>query len=866
MSDKFRKTIPLRITLSDGEMPTARKLTAIAEQTRNGNALLEKAIGDPWTQSGDSIYTNWPLQIPNLARSMGQNKLLNPAIFPASGQYTYQDEVGNRFLGKNEGDLLFATDAVSSISNLGGSVFGTRVSNEYDVTASGEYWVDSTTGRFKTFLTLTASDAISYTVDPTTWTLDDRTLPGVIPDPRQDGHFTSCRISSSAGKYYIHLPPRMPLTLDSVDSPYRYPVSGVAGVVDNMDSTVGSPPKYYQHTTSGLDGAGANFYRYSLPRELTAVWAGLSEGDKIPEGSIQLFDGATGTIVEDAVFYRASTSSGDWIMEVASANFTLSGLVTTTDEETNYNSNLYVLTNGSPVSNNIQTLWSSMLTHDHSNSGVLDKPISHNDLLNQNPPTSAYTAHSSRYPTYLNQWAPSQWSNDPHISLLNRAGSQETSARVRDNNNNAMLGHLVMANSAEVDTTSGIFLSSGFENDSFRICFGDVDGPSIYAVSGVGITISGMADQVGLTVSGVGTNAAAIKGTGLGTGTGVLGYGSVGVKGTGLSAGDIGVQGFGFGDGNGVEGYASTSGYGVAGFSSTNEDSYGIYGLGADSATNARAGGYLKGGVSSGSSTGGLALLANGGNCTSSGNGGLGIETEGGSASGVGNGGVGIKATGGDGTIDAVGGEFIGGTNRASINLTPKGEPTDYAAGDIYVDENTHSLGVHDGTQFLYPIRNLFTAKTSTLLKGAATAITKVTLATLLYDHIRIGTTIRVRVMGEYTGHTGAALTHSIRLNEGVSGDVVSLTSSSHNSNTGKRVYLDAEITFRSLGSASLYGSGLISTQYTTTNTLELAEQSSALNLSGLPDVDIIYDIGGLASGDIFYIRTCTIDIGNEPL
>jgi len=58
MADKFRRTFPLAITFSDGELPTNQKLTSLANQARNGLGVIESAIGDLWNHSTDPAYTS----------------------------------------------------------------------------------------------------------------------------------------------------------------------------------------------------------------------------------------------------------------------------------------------------------------------------------------------------------------------------------------------------------------------------------------------------------------------------------------------------------------------------------------------------------------------------------------------------------------------------------------------------------------------------------------------------------------------------------------------------------------------------------------------------------------------------------------
>ena len=106
MADKFRKTIPLKITFTDGELPEPEKLSALSNQVRNGTDLLEKAMGDLWNQSGDADLNKYPLQIPNLARTLGEAKYMNPAWVPiADTDLLYEQRLGEDFNGLNSGYL-----------------------------------------------------------------------------------------------------------------------------------------------------------------------------------------------------------------------------------------------------------------------------------------------------------------------------------------------------------------------------------------------------------------------------------------------------------------------------------------------------------------------------------------------------------------------------------------------------------------------------------------------------------------------------------------------------------------------------------------------------------------------------------------
>ena len=152
MSDKFRSVAPLSITLAESEMPTGNKLTAIVSQQKAGFSLLEKAIGDIFNQSGDSLLYNYPLQIANIARIIGEQKYMNPAIFKVINEFDYVDNVGNAHQNLNEGYLQFKPkDGTSMTATGGNTILVTEQTNEYDVLSSGDYWVDYNTGKIKSF-------------------------------------------------------------------------------------------------------------------------------------------------------------------------------------------------------------------------------------------------------------------------------------------------------------------------------------------------------------------------------------------------------------------------------------------------------------------------------------------------------------------------------------------------------------------------------------------------------------------------------------------------------------------------------------------------------------------------------------------
>jgi hypothetical protein len=512
MTDKLRKTQPTKITFADGEQPSSSKLNALADQSRNGSNIIERAVGDPWNQSGDSLLTSTPTQIPNISRMIGENKYLNPAIFPMSKTFLFREAIGTTYDGKTEGYLTFIPGATPSYTARGTASgrFTTLKGNEQDVQSSGDFWIDPFTGRFRLNDPLTGGEILEYQVDPQShWSAGTEGLPGIIPDPRQT-EFTSVRVEGTigAGPYYIHLPPRRPLNftvsgLDydgDVSRPDRYPKdveiehfvldeSNQARVVPGGGSGKDGHTGYLYWQAENWGGVFSTFalddeyYRYSLPKEI--LDGTFSAGEEYPSGYMYLWNKTTGTIIEDVVFKKPSDGNPrKWVIEVESSEFDFT--TTYVDPEdgeaesaTAYNdSNLVLITCGSPLARSLWRLTSDFQNHRHGRNRVMDTVISHNSLIEMDPPVDdTANEHYGRYPTYLGPWEASRWNNDPHDSLLSRAGSQSDPTRQRDQFNNAMLGNLILANA---DTAGGEnYLDDTVPDNSFGIYFGDLTGASI---------------------------------------------------------------------------------------------------------------------------------------------------------------------------------------------------------------------------------------------------------------------------------------------------------------------------------------------------------------------------------------------------
>lgn len=553
MADKLRRTQPLNISFSDGEQPSSAKLTAIATQSRIGSSVLERAIGDLWNQSGEPMLIDYPNQIPNLARMIGENRYLNPAWVNVTDDFEFDEHIGTRNPGEVTGYLNWAPKDGTTPSGVSGSQFGngSRKNNEYEVgdplngdVQPNEWFASSVDGKFRVNSVLAGTEVVRYTIDPTTWELSNEVLPGVIPDPRQV-EFTSCRVEFESGRYLLHLPPRRPLTFSSFGNGFegeeskvsKYPNSSEISDSNNFATTTATPFKYWQaYTDSGTLALSHNHYRYKLPNEILNNYNSIDEGTEFPRGYFYIYNKSTKTIIDDVVFTKpVGTGGAQWIIEVSSSEFDFSTVATADESEASYNtSNLVLITCGSPLA---RTLWqtsSKLLNHQHDNTGDHTTMMLHSSLKDVNPPTSDYDVndHDSRYPTYLPHWSSSRWEKDDHVYLLSRAGSQGTSSsRRRDPNDNAMLGHLVIANS--VPDSDNIFLDPDVPNNSFKIAFGSLEGASIQnTTSGLEViqTVNGATglhvqagpgNSTGLVVNSLG-NLPTIYAKSLGTGPSII--------------------------------------------------------------------------------------------------------------------------------------------------------------------------------------------------------------------------------------------------------------------------------------------------------------------------------------------------------
>lgn len=501
MADKYRRTAPLNITFADGERPSAVKLSALSTQYHNALGLVEKAIGDIWSQGGDQWLDGYPLQIANLARMIGESKYQNPAIYcltgdvatplPLSRSFQYTENLTSKYGGKSTGYLLYKPVTGAAQINFteggGNGYFTTLVASEHLVLSAGQYYINTSNGYFRTYSPIDSASTtttLTYPVCPTSdWNWDMELVPGVIPDLRQTT-FTGCRIEQTNGKFFLLLPPRQPLTLATKEAPLNYPPSGDWSLNKAIVLST-SDLKFWQ--SSVVNAIAHEHYRYSFPTEIRTQLT-QPAGTVLPDGFLYLFDLTNRTIIENVVFKIPTEgiySGQNWVLEVSSTTYNFTPLVTGSETEANYSaSNLGLITVGAPIHRALDRLTSAFLSHEHGNTSNLSTPISHSSLKEQNPPVAANNEHSARYPTYLSAWPASYWNNDDHTSLLSRAGSQGT--LVRDANDNAMLGDLILASSVG---SGGIFLNN--TSPSRKLIFGTFTGPYINAPSGTALAFFG---------------------------------------------------------------------------------------------------------------------------------------------------------------------------------------------------------------------------------------------------------------------------------------------------------------------------------------------------------------------------------------
>lgn len=522
MADKFRTTYPINVTFADGEQPTSRKLNAINTQAKNGLALVERALGDVWNQSGDSVYASHPVRIPNLARVLGDQAKMGakfpvPDMSPGESIVIRQDGVEP----VTELQLDFKAKA-----NVGGvletfilaqSAYTTRVNSRAEVNASNKFYIDAANSKIYLGSPWPLT-YIEYSVAVEDLPTDGEPSVNMIPHPDQSD-WKGLKIHRlSVDKYLLFLPPRRPPTTGTIG---KIPAGSTNSVVPSA-----SPVHRYWYADPATWNAPSNpegdanysglvkdkRYRYKLPQPLyNLISDANAAGTEFPSGSIYLWDNSSQTIVEGLTFkvpdannaYPTSPVSPRpvWVIQVEGAGLDnlFSGFTSSlsTDNPADYQSRFALITVGASVAEIIERLRHSLF-EDHNKVGIQPR-LRHGDLLGNQPGTSS--RYSPIPPSYID--------GDDHPHLLGRWGSTSDPSKQRDRYNNGMMGDLLLLStnaSNNRQNTTGI---------SQAIRFGDMStGPYIRYEPGA----------LGPDVGGLGTDSIAI-GSKLKLGTPVLGFG-----------------------------------------------------------------------------------------------------------------------------------------------------------------------------------------------------------------------------------------------------------------------------------------------------------------------------------------------------
>lgn len=493
MADKFRVTFPIQVQFARGEQPTEAKLNSIASQARNGLAMVEKAIGDVWNQSGDGTMSDLPLQIPNLARTLGQQYLAN-AQFPKPDVdnggliVISQDTTGQ--IGSTILHLDFTPEVgLGSIldDEISAALGLTYTSPLTAFTGNGDYYPEASTGRV--YLSDPWTEAtIQYEVLAEEFPgVASNTSPyNVIPHPEMEGTWKGIKfVYVSANKYLAFLPPRRPL-LSNASEIGKIPRATTNSVDPNNNvgyrywySTAGDwdSPVDIAADANHLAIAAEKAYRHRLPDYLYDIVTTGSLGQQLPTGSIYLWDNAQQTIVEGITFKVPEIDSAyggglrpGWVLQVEGSilDSLLGGVAGTssidTDDPSDYSAENYsVIAVGESVAGRLSSLSDLAITDD--NSTDVAQRIPHENLIYVQPKVR------SGSDTYTNI-PPSYRKGDDHNYLLSREGSTSTAASQRDRYNNGMNGDLLVL------STSGSN-KQNLSASSNSVRFGSMTGPSI---------------------------------------------------------------------------------------------------------------------------------------------------------------------------------------------------------------------------------------------------------------------------------------------------------------------------------------------------------------------------------------------------
>lgn len=510
MADKLRKTFPIKITLANGEQPTASKLTAIATQAQNGLAIVESAIGDIWNQSGDSCFgvtddanSRKRLHVTSLGRGIGNLEKIQAEFDPISSDIRFYD----KFTGHINGNVGVLHEKPNSV--LTWSAHVVYSDSPLNADASGDVYYDSDTQKVFSYSPLASGDEPYFDVVSEDFSANSNLTPNLLPPSSQTSSvgFGGCKVVAKdvdeAGdpaegntRFYLILPPRVTDTNHNNPNVDDFSI----GTSNNTSSSLATDPKrYYWNKTTAIDtDADSVHYRYILPSVLD--YGSMTAGSRLPDGFLRLWDdngggNSVGRVVDSVAFYKPETSDTDhgslynqtFVVEIDAPGYVvqLNALCSADDEydPEDYNTGLRILTVGSSLSERVEELSRRMKDHNHSwpaSESYISSRIRHKDLINLDP-------DSNNDPFSLNsidvRLLKSQWQHDDHLQYLSRAGSQSWDIdNARDIYNNAFLGHFLIASTLQ----GSLPYYNNLTANSFSLYFGEVSASAprlFYSVS-----------------------------------------------------------------------------------------------------------------------------------------------------------------------------------------------------------------------------------------------------------------------------------------------------------------------------------------------------------------------------------------------
>lgn len=506
MSDKLRPTFPVPVTFNDGELPTASKLNGLERQSRQGQGIISRAIGDIWNSSGDSQLSSndvddTALMHPSLARVLGPLRMLN-TLYPYLPYLEKYTHVFTDDAGEYAAQMPIGVNTSGTFTWAGTGTPSSKKSSSRLVAASGD-WFISSGGWFICYDEIQSDWRLTYDTNVDNgYEYDNYKLPSigsgstetwnessVIPDP--DTHsgyaFQGIKIQYVNGTdnsegYYIFLPPRMPLTNRTGRYAVQYSNWSPANSYNEQTNPSSGDRLYWQDDGVACPDTGTNarHYRYALPSYIVNNW---SQAATIPAGTLYLWDySQTKTIIEGVTFAAENAANPRVFLLVASGaafdnwisnygetlGYTTARLQSTTHLPADYPSGLRLVCAGFDVSSWIYRIYDILLKHNHLGTR-LESFVPHYYLRDTFDPEDTMTAATSS----SIHWTKPFQTGDDHPQYLHRAGSNAGSSR--DNYLNAMLGDLCLASS----NSASYF--QNFNDNSRQIVFSSYSsGPTIY--------------------------------------------------------------------------------------------------------------------------------------------------------------------------------------------------------------------------------------------------------------------------------------------------------------------------------------------------------------------------------------------------